>query len=96
MYLARAVLPLLLFFGPAVASVSPSAAEAHHHADQIDVPRFAAAFNDWRVNHPKYDLNDEGSMRKHFDSIDVKDRERYRECKRSWKALEKQMEQAGY
>lgn len=73
-----------------------SSAEAHHHADQIDVPRFAAAFNDWRLNHPAYQADDEGSARKHFATIDIKDRERWRSCRSAWKEMEKRMDEAGY
>lgn len=76
--------------------ISPSAADAHYRADQVMLPRFVAAFNDWRQNHPSWSPNDPASVRDHLAKIDAKDQKRWKAAKDAWHEVEKGMNEAGY
>jgi len=66
----------------------PNPVEAHQHADTIDIPRFVAAFNEWRMGHP------EGVGHEH--KLDVGDLKRWKAVRTAWHDTDSKMKEAGY
>jgi hypothetical protein len=78
-----------LFAGFAMGSrARPEGAEAHQRADAVERPAFAAAFNEWVLEHPKGPEEWRG--------LDAGDVRRFRAVREAWRRMEEGYRAAGY
>ncbi len=75
------------------AGIPSDAVEAHKYACGVLLPRFVAAVNDWRYQHPE---DRPGQAWEHCHKLDAGDVKRWRVVREAFRELDQAMKRAGY